>query len=293
MIGNVTSLPKEPPRFFNRGPSALARLTFFGVVSFALMFVDAKFKTLEVVRMAIATVVDPLQQLALGPAHAIRAANEFFESRDTLREENAALKTQLLESAQAQQARNAAELEAQKWRALVGASQTLSVKSQPSRVLYLGRDPFSQKFFIAVIDGAGFLGQLTRTHPLLAEVTLLTEKDFVVPTRIERTGMRALLYGRGPAQSPELRFVASNADIVEGDIALTSSMDGMFPANLRVCKVSRVTRERENSFAKIDCAPFADVASAQDVLVLDRPPAFPARPADEAATKSVNKRKGG
>jgi rod shape-determining protein MreC len=305
MIGNVTSLPKEPPRFFNRGPSALARLTFFGVASFALMFVDAKFKTLEAVRMAIATVVYPLQQLALGPAHALSAANEFFESRNVLREENAALKTQLLENAQAQQARNAAELDAQKWRALAGASQTLSVKSQPSRVLYLGRDPFSQKVFIernvaqtfengaAVIDGDGLLGQLTRTHPLLAEVTLLTEKDFVVPTRIERTGMRALLYGRGPAQPPELRFVASNADVVEGDIALTSSVDGMFPANLRVCKLTRIVRERENSFAKIDCVPYAGVTSAQDVLVLDRPPALPPRPVDDVPTKSANKRKGG
>jgi rod shape-determining protein MreC len=305
MIGHVTSLPKEPPRFFNRGPSALARLTFFGVASFALMFVDAKFKTLEAVRMAIATVVYPLQQLALGPSHAIAAASEFLETRHALREENAALKTQLLENAQAQQARNAAELDAQKWRALAGASQTLSVKSQPSRVLYLGRDPFSQKFFIerggsqkfengsAVIDGTGFLGQLTRTHPLLAEVTLLTEKDFAVPTRIERTGMRALLYGRGPVQPPELRYVASNADIVEGDIALTSSVDGMFPANLRVCRVSRIARERENSFAKIDCLPFAGVTNSQDVLVLDRPPELPMRPVEDAATKSATRRKGG
>jgi rod shape-determining protein MreC len=302
MIGNVTSLPKEPPRFFRRGPSALARLTFFGLVSIALMFVDAKFKTLEAVRSAVSTVVNPLQQLALVPSQAFRAAGEFFESRASLREENAQLRTQLLENTQAQQASKAAELDAQKWRALAGATQTLTVKSQPSRVLYLGRDPFSQKFFIeretsrtfevgaAVIDGSGLLGQLTRTHPLIAEVTLVTEKDFVVPTRIERTGMRALLYGRGAALSPELRFVASNADIVEGDVALTSSIDGMFPANIRVCKVSRVTRERDQQFAKVECMPFAGVTSAEDVLVLDRPAALPPRPVEDAAKAA--KRKG-
>jgi rod shape-determining protein MreC len=105
--------------------------------------------------------------------------------------------------------------------------------------------------------------------------------------------MRALLYGRGPVQPPELRYVASNADIVEGDIALTSSVDGMFPANLRVCKVSRIARERENSFAKIDCLPFAGVTNSQDVLVLDRPPELPMRPVEDAATKSATRRKGG
>ncbi|MGL4230822.1 MAG: rod shape-determining protein MreC [Casimicrobium sp.] len=305
MIGNVTSLPKEPPRFFNRGPSALARLTFFGVASLALMFVDAKFKTLEAVRVSISTIVNPLQQLALVPGNALNSIGDFFETRTALRTENAELKKQLLESAQIEQASRAAQLDAQKWRALAGAAQTISVKSQPSKVLYLGRDPYSQKFFIergvsqnfesgaAVIDGFGLLGQVTRTHPLLAEVTLLTDKDFAVPIRIERTGMRALLYGRGPAQPPELRYVANNADIVEGDIVLTSSIDGVFPANLRVCKIARVTRERDNLFAKIDCSPFAGVTSAEDVLVLDRPAMPPPRPAEEAAAKNAAKRKGG
>ncbi len=304
MIGNVTSLPKEPPRFFNRGPSALARLTFFGVASFALMFVDAKFQTLEAVRKGIATVVYPIQQLALLPGAAIASAGEFFESRAALREENAVLKKQLLDNAQVEQASRAAQLDAQRWRAIAGASQTLTVKSQPSRVLYLGRDPYSQKFFIerggsqsfeagaAVIDGLGLLGQLTRVHPLLAEVTLITDKEAVVPIRIERNGIRAIMRGRGARQVPELSFVAGNADIVEGDIALTSSIDGLFPANVRVCRVSKIVRERENDFAKIECLPFAGVTSADDVLVLDRPTPLPPRPTEEVAGKTSVKRKG-
>lgn len=303
MNGYVTSLPKEPPRFFNRGPSALARMTFFGVLSLALMFVDARFKTLEAVRITIARVVYPLQEIALVPGSVMASVGEFFDSREALREENAVLRKELLDSAQVQQSSKAVELDAQKWRALAGAAQLLTVKSQPSRVLYLGRDPFSQKFFIerdsarnfeigsAVIDGSGLLGQLTRSHALLAEVVLITEKDFVVPIRIERTAMRALLYGRGSTLAPELRFVANNADVVEGDVALTSGIDGMFPANLRACRVSRVTRERDNQFARIDCTPFAGVTSAEDVLVLARPPALPARLTDDTPIK-LGKRKG-
>jgi rod shape-determining protein MreC len=303
MIGNVTSLPKEPPRFFNRGPSSLARLTFFGVLSFALMFVDAKFRTLEAVRMGIATVVYPLQQLALVPSQVFGSIGDMFQSRASLREENAQLRNDLLVNTQAQQASKAAELEAAKWRALVGAQQTLTVKSQPSRVLYLGRDPYSQKLFIereiartfetgsAVIDGAGLLGQVTRTHPLLSEVTLITEKDFLVPARIERTGMRTLVYGRGPALPPELRSIANNADVIEGDVVLTSGMDGLYPANLRICKISRVSREKDSDFARVDCTPVAGVKSSEDVLVLDRPPAPPPRPSEDAA-RIASKRKG-
>ena len=35
-------LPVEPPAFFHRGPSPLARLAFFGLVSLALLFLDTR-----------------------------------------------------------------------------------------------------------------------------------------------------------------------------------------------------------------------------------------------------------
>jgi rod shape-determining protein MreC len=303
MIGSITSLPKEPPRFFNRGPSAAARLTFFGVLSFALMFIDARFRTLETVRMAIATVVYPIQQVALMPGQAIDGINNFFQSRDALRKENTEIRAELLAASQAAQSSKAAQMEAERLNALLGVAKTAQTKSQASRVLYLGRDAFSQKLFInraadqtfeagsAVIDSNGLLGQLTRIHPLLAEVTLITEKDFVVPIKIERNGVRALLSGRGPGVLPELRFVGGNVDVVEGDVLLTSSIDGVYPSNLRVCKITSVAREVESTFSKIACAPFANLNSVETVLVLDRPAALPPRPSTDATTDVVSKKR--
>ena len=43
-------LPAEPPAFFHRGPSPLARLAFFGLVSIALLFVDTRYRYLESIR---------------------------------------------------------------------------------------------------------------------------------------------------------------------------------------------------------------------------------------------------
>ncbi len=267
------------------------------------MFVDARFRTLETLRMAIATVVYPLQQLALVPGEMLENGQAFFDSRDELRAENAALKSQLLSVGQAAQATNAAEREAARLAALLGASQSLQGKAQISQVLYGGRDPFSQKLFIrrnanqnfepgsAVIDGNGLIGQLTRVHPLLAEVTLVTEKDFAVPVKIERTGARVVLFGRGPGQLPELRFVTNNADVVEGDVLLTSSIDGLFPGNLRVGKIVRVARGADTVFSKIECAPNPGVASAESVLVLDRPAPLPPRPATEQTPVNESKRR--
>jgi rod shape-determining protein MreC len=304
MHGRVTSLPSEPPRFFNRGPSPIARLTFFGLASLALMFIDARFQTLEAVRMAIATVVYPVQQAALLPAQAADQVADFFDSRALLRKENTQLKADLLQASQAQLAQVASKQEADRLAKLLQISQASPVRAQAARVVYLGRDPFSQKAFVgrasgqsfepgsAVVDELGLLGQLTRVHPLFAEITLVTEKDFAVPVKIERTAMRALLYGRGPGKSPELRFVASNADVKEGDVLLTSSIDGLYPSNIRVARVSTVLRNAESAFAVIECAPSASVSGSDAVLVLDKPAAPPPRPAAEAqATDAPGKKR--
>lgn len=281
----------------------MARMTFFGVISLALMFIDARFRTLETVRMAIATVVYPVQQAALVPGQIAASIGEFFESRADLREENTRIKAELLQAAQAQQAHVAARQDAERLQRLLGMSQAASTRAQATRVVYLGRDPFSQKAFVeraasqsfepgsAVVDELGLLGQLTRVHPLFAELTLLTEKDFAVPVKIERTGMRALLYGRGPGKLPELRYVASNADVREGDTLLTSSIDGLYPGNLRVARIMSVTRDAESAFARIECAPTASVAGADAVLVLDKPPALPPRPSSESSAEPAPNKK--
>lgn len=303
MDGRVTSLPSEPPRFFKRGPSPIARLTFFGVISLGLMFIDARFRTLETVRMAIATVVYPVQQAALVPAQAARSMGEFFDTRSELRDENARLKAELLQASQAQQAQVASRQEVDRLSKLLQISQVSTVRAQVARVVYLGRDPFSQKAFVdrsasqpfepgsAVVDETGLLGQLTRVHPMFAEITLVTEKDFAIPVKIERTAMHALLYGRGPDKLPELSSVASNADVREGDVLLTSNIDGVYPGNIRVARIVSVQRNAESKFAVIQCAPTARVASSDAVLVLDKPIAPAPRPAADVVAESPNKKR--
>ena len=303
MHGRVTSLPSEPPRFFNRGPSSIAKLTFFGVISLAVMFIDARFQTLEKVRMAIATVVYPVQQAALLPAQAAARVGELFETRAELRDENERLKSDLLQASQGQQAHIAAKQESERLLKLLQMSQSVPTRAQAAHVVYMGRDAFSQKAFIdrassqvfepgsAVVDELGLLGQLTRVHPLFAEVTLLTEKDVTIPVKLERTGTRALLYGRGPGKLPELKHVSNTLDIKEGDILLTSNIDGLFPANVRVAKVASVQRDAESGFARVECTPSANVTGADAVLVLDKPPAPPPRPVADAAPETTGKKR--
>ncbi|MCS6996485.1 MAG: rod shape-determining protein MreC [Casimicrobiaceae bacterium] len=294
-MSRVTSLPSEPPSFFRRGLSPLARLTVFGLASVVLMFIDGRFRTLEFVRSVVATVLHPIQQAALLPSEALEVLAEFFESRDELRRQNELLRAELLLASQDAQAARAAQAELAQLQGLLLTAQRHS-GAQRTRVLYPSRDPFSQKVFIertgkdfdagvAVIDERGLLGQVTRIYPLLAELTLITEKDFAVPVRVERTGMRAILFGRGPGKLPELRYVPSGADLREGDILVTAGGDGVYPPHVRVATVEAPRRERDNFFMTVEAVPIAGLGSAVHVLVLPRQPAPPLPPTTEAEAK--------
>ena len=150
----------------------------------------------------------------------------------------------------------------------------------PAEILYAGRDPYSHKVFIdrgathgvrpgsPVADENGVVGQVTRVHPLLSEVTLLTDQDQAIPVQVVRNGLRAVAFGSGPAGTLELRFMAANAEIQNGDRLVTSGIDGTYPPGIPVATVARVERDAAYAFARIVCQPAAGVESGRYVLVL-------------------------
>jgi rod shape-determining protein MreC len=58
----------QPPPFFKRGPAPVALLSFYVALSVALLVVDARLQTLEVLRQALSMFTHPVQQLAHLPA---------------------------------------------------------------------------------------------------------------------------------------------------------------------------------------------------------------------------------
>jgi rod shape-determining protein MreC len=173
-------------------------------------------------------------------------------------------------------------------------------------VLYTGRDPFAQKVFVnrgsndgikageAVIDERGVVGQVTRVFPLMAEVTLVTDKDHAVPVRNERNGVRSVYFGAGAGQPPELRFIAPTADVRVGDRLHTSGIDGTYPPGLAVAEVTSVDRSAGQVFAKITVRPLAGPDRSAYLLVLAPGAAVPARPEEvvEDAARKTGRGKG-
>ena len=280
----------SPPPFFKRGPAPLVRLFFFASLSLALLVLDARFQYGQGVRALLSLVAYPLQVIATAPIDLVQGVSGYFSNQSQLIEDNEQLRAKALAYSRDAQRYQSAEAEAAQLRRLIGATERLNVRTQPAEVLYAGRDPYSHKVFIdrgathgvrpgsPVADEAGIVGQVTRVHPLLSEVTLITDRDQATPVQVVRNGLRAVAFGGGASGMLELRFMAAIAEIQEGDRLVTSGIDGTYPAGLPVADVVRVDRDPEQGFAHVVCQPIAGVARGRYLLVLADDAARPARP---------------
>ena len=280
----------DPPPFFHRGPSPVARLAFVAVVSIALMFADTRFKYLEGIRQVAAAALYPAQRAVQMPGEALAWVGAYFASKRALEDENADLKRELVDRTQAAQEANRLRDENASLRALLEMGKRYASGAIAADVLYTGRDPFTQKLFVnrgtdagiqagnAVIDELGVVGQVTRVFPSMAEVTLITDKDQAVPVRVERNGVRSVVFGTGAGRAPELRFMAPNADIKAGDKLLTSGIDGTYPAGLAVAIIDKIDRETGQMFARIVVKPLAGADRSLHLLVLSQGAVNPPRP---------------
>ena len=298
-------IPVEPPAFFHRGPSPLARLTFFGILSLALLFADTRFRYLENVRHVAAVVLAPVQRLMLVPRDAARTVGAYFSRQQELIVRNAELEQRLVREAPLVQSFPSLRQENDRLKALLDMQSRYPSAATAAEVLYTGRDPFSQKLFLdkgteaglipgqAVIDADGVAGQVTRVYPLMSEVTLITDKDHAVPVKVERSGVRAVMFGSGAGRLPELRFVAPSADVQNGDTLVTSGLDGTYPAGVAVAQVASVERETGQMFARILARPLAGSDRSRHLLVLGQIAATAAMPEETVQAETAGKRSRG
>lgn len=301
-------MERQPPPFFHRGPTPLARLGFFAVLSILLMVLDARFRYAEPLRQVLALAAYPIQQLATAPVTAFASLSDFFASRAVLQRENAALSEERLKRAPDLLTLDALKAENAALRRALAARPKAAQEAIFAEIVYAGRDPFARTVMIdkgaqqgvklgqPVIDSAGVLGQVTRVHPLLAEVTLVVDKDHPVPVQVVRNGLRGIVYGSGDGATLELRHMANNAAVEEGDVLVTSGIDEVYPPGLPVARVARVERDTALAFAKIVCEPSAGVNRHRQVLVLNRavqipPPPQEAKPPGRKTVKNKRTRK--
>ncbi|MEY4253929.1 MAG: putative cell shape-determining protein [Pseudomonadota bacterium] len=276
------SLERSPPPFFKQGTSALTKLVMFSALSFGLMFADQHYNIVQPARWALSLIVFPVQWVALRPQALWDHFDDVFESKQDALSAVEQARSQLLnQSVRASQVEQLM-LENRDLRQLLQLRERLGSPAMAAEVLYEAADPFTRKMILdkgalqgvqtssPVMDEQGILGQVTRVHPLVSEITLVTDREHSIPVLNTRTGARGVAFGEsGGAPLLELRYMATNADIEEGDMLTTSGVDGVYPPGIPVARVVKIERRADSVFARILCESLARVQGARHVMVLE------------------------
>ncbi|WP_151631769.1 rod shape-determining protein MreC [Noviherbaspirillum aerium] len=280
----------SPPPLFKQGASARVKVVFFSLIALVLLIADARLRAMGTIRQLVGTGLYPLQVVALLPRDAIYMVGDYFSTLASVQRENSSLKQEQVANAQTLQQVQQLQAENTQLRKLLDANERLPVKSVMGEILYDARDAFTRKIILdrgsrngvrpgqPVIDDIGVVGQVTRVFPFTSEVTLLTDKEQAIPVQVVRTGLRSVVYGQGHSGSLDLRFMPVNADIKNGDVLVTSGIDGIYPAGLAVAKVEQVESKSSDAFARIVCLPIAGVDRNRQLLVLLTEQNLPPRP---------------
>jgi rod shape-determining protein MreC len=271
-------------RFFNRGPSPIARLIFFAILSVFLLFIDARYRHLESIRNILALPIQPLQRLATNiytqPGLWWDELSTYIDSQGNLARENMQLREQHTAYAAQLLQLQILQNENVQLRKLLDVAQHADFPMQMAEIVYVERDIFKRKVFIdkgsqkdvaagqVVMDETGIIGQVTRVYPWMSEVTLITDKDHAVPIQVLRTGLRAVVFGSGDISSLSLRYMPISSDLQVDDVLVTSGIDGTYPPGLPVAKVTQIERDPAYPFARILCAPLAGVDQQRQLMII-------------------------
>lgn len=115
-------------------------------------------------------------------------------------------------------------------------------------------------------------GKILKAYNNFSEVMLISNKNNILDVKIQQSDVAKLpVYGvvKGKGEfNIYLDLVLANADIKEGDVLLTSAMDGIFPKDLLVGKIIRLYKNDQKPFQQAEVQPFFDIKKAERLFVI-------------------------
>jgi rod shape-determining protein MreC len=278
-----------------------ARFLLLAVVCIALMLLDHRDQHLVRVRQALDVVVYPVRIAVDLPSRTWYSLRDTFATRDALIAENQQFRRERLETESRLQKLEVLERENARLRELLDSTARVGSRVLVAEILSVDPRPYRQRFWLnrglvdgvyvgqALIDAQGVVGQVERVGPLTSEAVLITDADHTIPVSVNRSSVRTIAYGTGDSSQLRLPHLTNNADIVVGDLLISSGLGGVFPPGYPVGRVLEVTLRPDQGFAEVIAEPMSALDRDREVLLVwneDEPRATD--PAADASVAEVN-----
>ncbi len=124
------------------------------------------------------------------------------------------------------------------------------------------------------LTGGGLIGRVRVMAEHTSTVLLITDPNSALDVIDVRSRVRGLLVGalkdtalHRPVALAQLEYVSQDSNIREGDVLITSGMDGVYPKGLPVGSVHEVRKDAFGLFEEAWVLPAADLSRLEEVIV--------------------------
>lgn len=252
------------------------------VISTGLLLGDTVLHQLEFIRNGVATALTPVHWISRSPSGIVHWIDEATTTRDDMRQELESLRAKMLVLERKAQKYSAVSAENNRLRELLNASSIVDDSVLVSELVGISPDPYSHQVVInkgqmdgvqvgqAVLDAFGLFGQIVEVSEFTSRVILISDASHAVPVQVNRNGVRSIAYGQGALYELELANVPDTADIIVGDLMVTSGLGGRLPQGYPVAEVISVIHHPGRPFAEVRVRPMAHLNQSRLVLVVNK-----------------------
>jgi rod shape-determining protein MreC len=234
----------------------LFRCVLYSLLALALIIVDKRYAHLVKIRQVLSVAAYPVQVAVASPFQGWNWFRDSVTTRDVLRADKAKLEAELRLAQFRLQRYEALEAETQRLRALRDSTQGVTDRFLVGDVMNVDLDAFRERVLVdkgagdgiyvgqAVLDSGGVFGQVARVGQLTSEVILVSDAAHAIPVQINRNGLRTIAVGTGETNRLKLPYLPTSADVIAGDLLVTSGLGGGFPAGYPVGTIAEVSPSR-------------------------------------------------
>ncbi len=225
------------------------------------------------------TCVAPFQRLIVRSTRTMKDIWRHYFSLVSVARENDELRRKLQRARQESNRCREIRLANRRLRKLLALSQVVDDRSLAAEVVGKDPTPWFKTILVdkgrrhgvikgmPVVSPDGVVGVIIEVAPGFSKVMLLTDPNSAVDALVQGSRARGIIKG-GPEGMCLFKYVLRKHDIREGEIVVTSGMDGVFPKGLRVGKVASVVKEPAGIFQHVTVAPAVDFERLEEVLIL-------------------------
>jgi rod shape-determining protein MreC len=234
---------------------------------------------LEVVALGLFSEV---QRLGSGVVRSVTGAWSGYVDLRGARADNERLTRELRDARVALQQERALAQRTRGLRQLLDLRQRVAVETAAAEVIAAAATPDFRTITIdkgtlgglrpdmAVIAPAGVVGRVVVASARAAKVQLLIDRNAAAGALIERTRAQGVALGNGTDRL-RLEYLSGSAEMVKGDIVVTSGIDGIYPKGFVIGTIEQVERVG-GSYGTVTIRPAVDFARLEEVLTVLTPP---------------------